>query len=123
MPKVTKATKKRQGLMRSRWKSNPDITVFERLFAMAEASDFLSGRNGKWTNCNFDWLLNEDNMIKTLEGSYENKESPKSKVNNREALKTKFHLAESRGKGYSNNDLENMLLNKNKQGVVKNNVT
>jgi hypothetical protein len=40
---------------------------------MAQASDFLSGRNGKWTGCNFDWLINENNMVKVLEGNYENK--------------------------------------------------
>ena len=40
---------------------------------MAEDSDFLSGRNGKWTSCNFDWLINENNMVKVLEGNYKNK--------------------------------------------------
>lgn len=41
---------------------------------MAEASDFLSGCNGAWTACNFDWLLNTENFLKVLEGNYKNKQ-------------------------------------------------
>ena len=37
---------------------------------MAERSDYLSGRNGKWQNCSFDWLIKENNYIKVLEGNY-----------------------------------------------------
>ncbi|MDD3477388.1 MAG: phage replisome organizer N-terminal domain-containing protein [Candidatus Izemoplasmatales bacterium] len=53
-----------------------DKTPYERLhtiFAMANESDFLSGRSGKWTGCSFDWLLNKTNVLKILEGTYKNK--------------------------------------------------
>lgn len=43
------------------------------VFESAQQSDFLSGRNGKWTNCNFDWLINKNNTIKVFEGNYNNK--------------------------------------------------
>jgi hypothetical protein len=56
-----------------RWKSYPDLETFRRLFQKAQESDFLSGRSGRWTGCNFDWLLKEANMIKVLEGCYDNK--------------------------------------------------
>ncbi|SHO50145.1 phage replisome organizer N-terminal domain-containing protein [Anaerocolumna xylanovorans] len=52
-----------------------DKTPYERLhivFKMANESDFLSGRNGKWTGCSFDWLLNKTNVLKILEGNYTN---------------------------------------------------
>jgi hypothetical protein len=49
------------------------MRIFEELFTKAHDSDFLSGRNGKWTSCNFDWLLNEKNLVKVLEGTYDNR--------------------------------------------------
>ena len=51
----------------------------DALFEAAENSDFLSGRSGKWSGCNFDWLMNYNNAIKVLEGAYrniKNKDSP-----------------------------------------------
>ena len=33
----------------------------------------LSGRNGKWQGCSFDWCISEANIIKTLEGNYDNR--------------------------------------------------
>ena len=47
---------------------------------MAEASDFISGRNGKWNNASFDWLMNETNLVKVLDGNYKNKTSGKIEV-------------------------------------------
>ena len=43
------------------------------IFQAAQNSDFLSGRNGKWNGCPFDWLINKTNALKTLEGTYQNK--------------------------------------------------
>ena len=43
------------------------------IFQAAQNSDFLSGRNGKWNGCSFDWLINKTNALKTLEGTYQNK--------------------------------------------------
>lgn len=73
LPKVKYVTDKRRKAIRSRWRKYSDLSVFTEAFKKAEASDFLSGRNGKWTGCNFDWLMNEANMIKVLEGNYDNK--------------------------------------------------
>lgn len=59
-----------------RLKISPDATPYDRLhriFAAAENSDFLSGRNGKWNGCCFDWLINKTNALKVLEGNYTNK--------------------------------------------------
>lgn len=54
----------------------PGITPYERLeilFKATQASDFLSGRSGKWNGCSFDWLMNKTNALKVLEGNYTNK--------------------------------------------------
>ena len=69
-------TNNRRTAIKNRWKEYGDLEAFRTLFAKTEASDFLSGRNGKWTNCNFDWLMKPSNMVKVLEGNYDN---PKTK--------------------------------------------
>lgn len=43
------------------------------IFQAAQNSDFLSGRSGKWNGCSFDWLINKTNVLKVLEGQYQNK--------------------------------------------------
>jgi len=75
-PRIQKLTEKRKRAIRARWRADPNLETFKQLFRKAEASDFLSGRNGKWTSCNFDWLISESNMIKVLEGAYDNKGPP-----------------------------------------------
>lgn len=75
-PRIQKLTEKRKRAIRARWRTDPNLETFKQLFWKAEASDFLSGRNGKWTSCNFDWLISESNMIKVLEGAYDNKGPP-----------------------------------------------
>lgn len=76
LPRIQKLTDKRKKAIRARWRASPEVSTFETLFKKAEASDFLSGRNGQWTGCSFDWLMNESNMLKVLEGNYDNKGSP-----------------------------------------------
>ena len=76
LPRVQAVTDKRKDAMRVRWKKYGDLDTYKQVFSMAEESDFLSGRNGKWTSCNFDWLLKEANMVKVLEGAYDNRASP-----------------------------------------------
>lgn len=46
---------------------------FEALFNAVEESDFLTGRNGKWSGCGFDWILKPANMVKIIEGNFANK--------------------------------------------------
>ena len=58
-----------------------DMNELETVFHNAEMSDFLSGRNGRWSSCSFDWLMKENNMLKVLEGNYANKGSPQGNSN------------------------------------------
>jgi uncharacterized protein YdaU (DUF1376 family) len=46
---------------------------FGRFFGYVAGSDFLSGRSGKWTNCDLGWLVKADNFAKVVQGNYENK--------------------------------------------------
>lgn len=73
LPKIRDMTDKRRKATRALWKKYRDLEVFEELFRKAEASDFLSGRNGSWSGCGFDWLMNTNNAVKVLEGNYDNK--------------------------------------------------
>ena len=79
LPKVRDITNNRKQAMRLRWKKYSDLTTFQELFEKAEASEFLTGRNGKWSGCNFDWLMKEANMVKVLEGNYDDREAQNGK--------------------------------------------
>ena len=80
LPKITKITDVRKKAIRSR---SDDMAEFERVFRKVEASDFLSGRNGQWIGCGFDWVLNPSNWTKVIEGNYDNRQEvrPKNYVN------------------------------------------
>jgi len=74
LSRVEKLTDKRRRRIKSAWKNfKGDISAFEEVFKRAEASDFLSGRSGRWLGCNFEWLVTYNNMVKVLEGTYDNK--------------------------------------------------
>ena len=47
---------------------------FARFFTYVSQSDFLTGRDGKWTGCDLAWLANEANFAKVIQGNYDNRE-------------------------------------------------
>jgi hypothetical protein len=71
LPKVSKMTEARRTLIRQRWADYGE-DVYKAIDKCIE-SDFLSGRNGKWDGCFFDWLFKAANMTKVLEGNYDNR--------------------------------------------------
>lgn len=77
LPKVTKLTDKRRKHINAQLKKYPDMEHWQTCFEKVKASDFLTGRSGQW-KCNFDWVLNENNRTKVLEGNYDNKEQQKN---------------------------------------------
>ena len=77
MPKVKAVSKARQASMRRLYKEY-GMEGFEDVFAKAGASDFLTGRTGKWNGCGFDWLLKPANFLKVLEGNYDNAKDTKT---------------------------------------------
>lgn len=79
LPQVTRLSDKRKQVIKSRLKRY-SIDDLKKAFQMAEDSDFLSGRSGKWTGANFDWLMNETNLVKVLEGNYRNNKTTKIEI-------------------------------------------
>ena len=73
LPRVTKLTSKREKTILSASKVLGEKT-FESLFEKVEQSDFLTGRNGQW-KCSFDWIIKQENIVKILEGNYDNRKS------------------------------------------------
>ena len=76
LPQCTKLSDKRRKAMAVCWREFGE-RIYEA-FEKAEASDFLTGRDCKWNGCTFDWLFNSNNMLKVLEGNYDNKDRPGS---------------------------------------------
>lgn len=72
LPKIKSLTDKRKKALKT-LDSKYSLADIQTVFEKAEKSDFLSGRNGSWPGCNFDWLINPNNFIKVLEGNYDNK--------------------------------------------------
>lgn len=48
---------------------------FQRFFESVAASDFLTGRSGRWKNCDLSWLMKKDNFSKVVQGNYINRET------------------------------------------------
>ena len=72
LPKAKELTDKRKRQIKTIFQRfKPD---FKEVFERVEKSDFLTGRNGKWNGCSFDWILNPSNFVKVIEGNYDNKE-------------------------------------------------
>lgn len=49
------------------------IEDIRSVFENAESSSFLKGKNDRNWSATFDWLMNEDNLVKVLEGNYADK--------------------------------------------------
>lgn len=73
MPQVKKLSIKRKKGIKTFLKEFENNENVKEIFIKAESSDFLSGRNGTWQACNFDWIINSNNALKVLEGTYDNK--------------------------------------------------
>lgn len=80
LPEMTRLSEKRKQAIRSRLKTY-SVDDLKKAFQMAEESDFISGRSGKWTGANFDWLMKEANLIKVLEGNYKNNKTSHIEIN------------------------------------------
>lgn len=68
-PKVVRLSDPRKRAIRARMKAY-SMEDFRKLFEAAEASPFLKGENDRGWRATFDWLMNEQNMTKVLEGAY-----------------------------------------------------
>jgi len=75
LPKIIKLTKKRKQVINSRLKEFAEDDIFKAIDKTAK-SDFLCGATTDFC-ASFDWILKPSNLLKILEGNYDNK--PKAK--------------------------------------------
>lgn len=98
-PRLTKLSDARKKAIRARLNTYT-VEDFQRLFTMAEESDFLKGKNNRNWSANFDWLIKDSNMAKVLDGNYTEKsqEEPKEEPRKPDAIDIKIReLLEERG--------------------------
>ncbi len=69
-PKITKLSDRRKKTIRARMNQGYTIEDFKRLFESAEDSSFLKGGNCRNWSASFDWLIQDGNMAKVLDGNY-----------------------------------------------------
>lgn len=72
-PRCTTLSEKRKKAISARLKTYSADDI-KRCFEKAEESNFLKGGNNRNWSANFDWLLNDSNMAKVLDGNYDNRE-------------------------------------------------
>jgi hypothetical protein len=75
LPKVSTLTAGRKRKISARLRNNGFVDNFMQAIGKIPASDFLLGLKGGW-KANFDWMIDNDlNVIKILEGKYDNAKS------------------------------------------------
>lgn len=79
-PKLTKLSDKRKRTIKARFSQGYTVEDFKRLFELAEGSSFLKGGNSRNWMANFDWLVADANMAKTLDGNYSGRQKEKGGV-------------------------------------------
>ena len=78
LPNAIQITAKRKRAIKARLKTYSREEII-KVFRLANESNFLCGDNDRGWKADIDWLLNENNMIKVLEGRYTNNSSSKPK--------------------------------------------
>lgn len=74
LPKVKIITDKRKSTVKARLKKY-SLEQIREAFMKAEQSEFLTGQI-KDFKASFDWIMNETNFAKIIEGNYDNKHKP-----------------------------------------------
>ena len=73
LPQVRELTEKRKRTLQTRWRANPErqsLDWWRGYFERIARSAFLTGERGKF-KASFDWITNPSNMVKILEGNYD----------------------------------------------------
>jgi hypothetical protein len=78
-PKILKLIPSRISQIKNRSKDLPTYDDWVGLFKKIEASQFLCGVNDRGWKAGFDFILNEKNLLKILEGKYDNQPAHKNK--------------------------------------------
>lgn len=73
-PKLTKLSDKRKKAIRARFNQGYDLDDFKKVFELAEGSRFLKGGNKHNWRATFDWMIQDANIVKILDGNYTDRE-------------------------------------------------
>jgi DNA-binding transcriptional regulator YhcF (GntR family) len=82
-PGVRTLSSNRQRAVKARLNTY-SLDDFKQVFTKAEESDFLKGKNNRNWMASFDWLMNDSNFAKVLEGNYDNRDKPEVKKPSRD---------------------------------------
>lgn len=77
LPKIRGMSSERKKHVAARYKQYGLDTMLE-VFALANKSEFLCNGSETWPGANFDWLMNDANFCKILEGKYNSTNKPKA---------------------------------------------
>ena len=105
-PRLTRLSEKRKRAIKARLRKY-SIDDIQRVFEIAEESDFLKGENNRNWSATFDWMMNDANMAKILDGNYKNKNIKPTKP------PVSRNLNNFERRGYDMDSLEEQLLNSN----------
>ena len=105
-PRLTRLSEKRKRAIKARLRKY-SIDDIQRVFEIAEESDFLKGENNRNWSATFDWMMNDTNMAKILDGNYKNKNIKPTKP------PVSRNLNNFERRGYDMDSLEEQLLNSN----------
>ena len=72
-PKCQALSDRRKKAIKARFENGMTVDDFKKLFEKAEASSFLRGKNDHDWQASFDWLIKDANMVKVLDGNYDNR--------------------------------------------------
>lgn len=70
-PRVVTLSESRKKAIKARLNTYT-VEQFRQVFTKAEGSDFLKGRNNRNWSAKFDWLIQDSNFAKVLDGNYDN---------------------------------------------------
>lgn len=73
-PRCASLSENRKKAINARLKTY-SLDDFKTLFSKAEASSFLKGGNRRNWTATFDWLIADANMVKVLDGNYDDRET------------------------------------------------
>lgn len=86
LPRIQSMTEKRKEHVRARLKEYP-LDEWPKIFARVARSRFLTGENDKGWRADFDWVINPNNMIKIVEGKYDDRKNVQPPKRGMDALK------------------------------------
>ena len=76
LPQAVKLTEKRAQAVRRLYARGYSSEQLIDAFHRAQASSFCTGSNDRGWKADFDWLINENNLVKVIEGKYGGSEKP-----------------------------------------------